>query len=99
MPYPNPFNPRLYNELRVAFNIAQKDSDRISLRIYTAAYRRVLEVVYEGAEAQDAANRGYLQCATRKIARLANGSYYYLVISEKEGKETRSRINTLVILK
>jgi hypothetical protein len=85
--------------LYIAFDAAQKDSDRIRLKIYTVALRLVKVVDFTGAEAQSIFSRGNLQCAPRQLAELANGSYYYIIIAEKSGKQVRSKAQALIILK
>jgi hypothetical protein len=97
--YPNPFDPAGAQDIYIMFTAARKDSDTVRLKIYTAAFRLIREVVFAQADAQGIMNSGRIQCPRYRLGRLANGSYYYLIILEKNGKQTRSNGNNLIILK
>lgn len=69
---------------------------KLSVRIYTVSFRRVIE------EAEDihAAGETALTLAGRKFSRLACGAYYVVITGETAGGETAvSKPVELIILK
>ena len=98
-PYPNPVYPGT-NQVNFRFTLNQKDCDRIGLRIYTASYRLIREVVYENPALATIINNGLIMYSTTdNFKGLANGTYYYFIYVEKNKVETRSRIDKIIILK
>ena len=100
LPYPNPFNPSISGAIaKFGFEITQRNINSLSLRIYTSGYRLVKEVVLTDAALQTVINRRYIEYAAEDLMSLANGTYYYLIIAEKDGEQVRSKIDKLIILK
>jgi hypothetical protein len=98
--YPNPFNPLTSAELRVQFTINQNNADKIAIRIYTASYRLIREEIWASAAKDVILNRGYVSYTSDHLQNLANGVYfYYLYATGADGKETRSKIDKVIILK
>ncbi|HRQ44901.1 MAG TPA: GH116 family glycosyl hydrolase [Candidatus Goldiibacteriota bacterium] len=99
LPYPNPFNPALYNYIRISFKIAQPDTKRLALRIYSSSYRLIREVAYEQAALTQIVNRGYIQYESKHLESLSNGTYYFVLIAGGQGDETRSKVEKMIIIK
>jgi hypothetical protein len=99
--YPNPLNPAIYSNLIFTFNVNQPANaiDEIGLRIYSSSYRLIREAVYSGADKDNILNSRRLIYASDNLIGLANGSYYYYIYAVQNGKETRSKINKLIIIK
>jgi hypothetical protein len=94
MAYPNPYKPG--DPFYVQFN-ESRDSEKVKLRIYTAAFRLII------IEDLDACPAGLV---TKPVpgwhfARLASGTYYYLVTGTENStsKEIRSQARELIILR
>lgn len=74
-----------------------RDADRIRLKIYTADFRAIKEMEWDGDFQAGEVNRSI---AMRNFGDLANGTYYYLISAEmKQGGTIKSRPDTLIILK
>jgi non-lysosomal glucosylceramidase len=99
LPYPNPFNPSRYNYVRISFKIAQPDTERLSLRIYSSSYRLIREVSYERDALTQIVNRGYIQYESKHLETLSNGTYYFVLLAGEQGDETRSRVQKIIIIK
>jgi hypothetical protein len=99
MPYPNPFNPLKQDKVTFKFTVTQKNVDRLSLRVYTTSSRLVKEVVYEQSALAVMVKAGKIPVDAGVFKNLANGSYYYVVIVTQNGKEVRSKIDKLVVIK
>jgi chitinase len=97
-PYPNPINPIIW-PLKIVVNITPNDIDRITLKIYTVAYRLIREEIFEGTEMKQIDGGVILTCDSSELIDLSNGTYYYLVIAEKDGAKVRSKADTIIILK
>jgi hypothetical protein len=97
-PYPNPINPIIIPVLRIAVNITG-DADRITLKIYTCAYRLIMEQVFEGADAQQIVEDGIIQYNSDNLKDLSAGTYYYVIIAENGTSKVRSKVDKIIILK
>ena len=94
-PYPNPINPDVTDTLNILLNLTGAVTDKITLNIYTAAFRLVRHKVFDG---EDAAG-GILAYDCSNLKGLAAGTYYYAVIAEKAGAKAVSADGVLVILR
>jgi|GEM_PF-1258617 len=99
MPWPNPYDPNTGLPVKIKCVVSQRDVDYLTIRIYTSANRLIKEKVYEEAALSQILNQGYVACPSEDFASLANGTYYYLFITKKDGKELRSKIDKIIILK
>ena len=97
--YPNPYNPKKDGALYIGFTAAQKDPDKVAVKLFTPGFRLVKEFVLTGAEARSAAGRGYVQLQSRQLSNLAAGTYYFTVTLYKDAKAVKSRIAVLTIVK
>jgi hypothetical protein len=91
--YPNPYNPRK-GDLNISFE-ATGHTDKIIVRIYTVSYRRIMEETEYG----DFYGRSDVSIASRKLARLANGTYYAVIAGEGNGKRALSKPVELIVLR
>jgi hypothetical protein len=100
LPYPNPFNPLVYPELRVQFTINQRNPNKIGIKIYSASYRLIRAEEWTAADVNTIVNNGYVSYTTDHLQNLANGAYYYyLYATGQDGKTTRSKVDKIIILK
>ena len=100
VPYPNPFIDNEKNTLYIDFNISQTTGvSEIGIRIYTQAYRRILAVSYTGNNAVNVMAQRKIAITGDSLANLANGTYYYYVYVVQEGKEVRSKVDKVIILR
>jgi peptidoglycan/xylan/chitin deacetylase (PgdA/CDA1 family) len=92
--YPNPYNPAK-GDLMFGFD-TNITVDRVTIRIYTSAYRRIMEETESGGFY----GRSVVIIKSWKLGELANGTYYVLVSGEAaDGKKAAAKIVELVILR
>lgn len=70
-------------------------ADKITVRIYTVSYRRIIEATEYGSFY----GRSTMSIASRKLQRLANGTYYIVIVGEGNGKKAVSKPVEIIILK
>ena len=100
VPYPNPFIDNGKNTLYIDFNISQTTGvSEIGIRIYTQAYRRILAVSYTGNDAVNVMAQRKIAITGDSLSNLANGTYYYYVYVVQNGKEVRSKVDKVIILR
>ncbi len=97
-PYPNPINP-VIESLKIAVNVMPNDIDKITLRIYTVAYRLIREKTIDGTEMEKVGDGIILQYDRSNFIDFSAGTYYYVVIAEKGGLKARSKVDKIIILK
>jgi hypothetical protein len=90
--YPNPYRPRA-GDLTFSFD-ATMPADKITVRIYTVSYRRIIEVTEYGSFY----GRSTVSIASRKLQKLANGTYYIVIVGEGSGSKTISKPVELIVL-
>jgi len=95
-PYPNPLNPILW-PLRIAVNITPSNIDSMTVKIYTAAYRLIMQKVFEEPEIENGV--ATLTFNINDLSGLSEGAYYYVVIAEQGGVKVRSKVDKIIILK
>jgi len=98
--YPNPGNPDK-DKIKIRFKIA-KEGEYVNFRLYTSASRLIKEIKFAKEMADRLLKQGTneIEIPNRYFKDLAKGIYYYtIVIEDKNGKSTISRINRLIILK
>jgi len=83
----------------VTFKAARVDAEKIILKIYTPSQRLVRQKVFEGAEAYNAMQAMRIRCENSVLSGLANGTYYYVIILEKDKKAVKSGADKVVIIK
>jgi hypothetical protein len=93
--YPNPINPDVTDDLNILLNLTGPVPDKITVNIYTAAFRLVRHKVFDAADSAG----GMLAYDCSDLKGLASGTYYYAVIAEKAGAKSVSAVDVLVILK
>jgi hypothetical protein len=91
--YPNPYNPRK-GSLTLSFDVTAP-VNKVEIRIYTVSYRRIMEITEYGSFY----GRSVVTIASRKLVRLANGTYYMVVAAEGAGKKATSKPAELIILR
>ncbi|HRU39375.1 MAG TPA: hypothetical protein P5511_05815, partial [Candidatus Goldiibacteriota bacterium] len=99
-PWPNPINPGgTGTEGFIDFKINQKDPENIGIRIYTSSSRLIREIKYDQGSTNLLVNAGRFRYNIQTLEGLSNGTYYYYLYVQKGGKETRSKIDKIVIIK
>ncbi|MCX7699061.1 MAG: hypothetical protein N2114_06320, partial [Candidatus Goldbacteria bacterium] len=83
----------------IKVKIAQHDIDELTIRIYTAGYRLIKEVKYEGASAVAIARLGIVDININDLKSLANGTYYFYINALRKGKTCKSKIEKFIILR
>ncbi|RKY29200.1 MAG: hypothetical protein DRP74_09130 [Candidatus Omnitrophota bacterium] len=98
--YPNPNNP-VTDPIKIRFKIT-KEGEYIIFRLYTAAARLIKEIKLTKGFADRLLKQGIneIEIPNKYFRNLAKGTYYYLlIIEDKDGIETRAKIDKLIILK
>jgi len=96
-PYPNPINPYKDQYLKIAYDL-DKDADLVTVKIYTVAFRLAMKYTFNKNEIQTILLQG-IECPTDQMKDLSNGAYYYVIITSVDGKESRSAVDKLIIIK
>jgi len=90
--FPNPSKQPA--DLKIKFDVTRHAS-RIQVRIYTTAYRRVIEETFEGAFIGDTT----VTIPQRKLSRLSSGTYYIFILAENSSEKAGSRPEELIIIR
>ena len=93
--YPCPYNPDSGTDLKIKIKL-NKACGTITLKMYTAGYRRVFEKSYSGSF------NGNTQftAAANNFKRLSNGMYYYMITGKtSENQTATSKIESMIIIK
>lgn len=73
-----------------------KPADKIIVRIYSAAYRRIFEYGIDG----DFSGRTFISIPSGKLSRLADGMYYIVLEAVTlSGGKAKTKITGLIVLK
>lgn len=92
--YPNQYNSQT-GDLRISFD-ATRPAAKITIRIYTVSYRRILEKTIGGPFVRWST----LSIPAESISKFTNGVYYVLLSGEStEGEKAVSKPADLIILK
>jgi hypothetical protein len=93
--YPDPFMEG-QDMLYLSCNVSQTPQ-YIAIKFYTMAFRLVREIKWTTGIA---AGDNTLQAAAREIGNLANGTYYYVIVSGNENNgEIKSRAGEFIVLR
>ena len=90
--FPNPCKQPA--DIRLKFNVTRHVS-KIQVRIYTTAYRRVIEETFEGSFLRDTV----ITVPQRKLGKLSAGIYYVSIHAENGAEKAVSKPVELIILK
>ncbi|HRU38462.1 MAG TPA: hypothetical protein P5511_01195, partial [Candidatus Goldiibacteriota bacterium] len=99
VPFPNPAQPQNRTDMTVSFNVNQKDCDAIGMKIYSSSLRLIKVIEPDSSQVQGMIDSGRFIYSARELDGLANGTYYYVLYVKQGTKETRSRVDKIVILK
>jgi hypothetical protein len=91
--YPNPFSAN-QGDLRINFDITRQ-ADSVTVRIYTKAFRKVVQETEKRAFFRDSV----FILRQKSAGKLANGVYYVSVSGENASEKAVSRIEELVVLR
>lgn len=91
--FPNPYSPGRVGSLSFEFD-ATGAINKVTVRIYTVSFRRIIEA----AEYGNFYGRSAVTVASRKLSRLANGTYYVVLAGEgPEGKSVSKPVELIVL--
>jgi beta-glucanase (GH16 family) len=90
--FPNPVKQPA--DLMLKFDVTRRAS-KIQVRIYTTAYRRVIEETYEGSFLRDTV----ITVPQRKLGRLSAGIYYISICAKNGSAKAVSKTEESIILK
>lgn len=94
--YPCPYNPNAGVDLKIKVTL-NKECKKLTLKIYTAGYRRVFEKEFTGSFTGDTQ---ILPVAAENLKKFSNGSYFYQITGETAGNETaNTKIKAMIIIK
>jgi hypothetical protein len=94
--YPLPFNPDKQDKIFIRYT-ATKKFNKERLIVYTTGFRLVREIEYSMSYAAGSETTGF---GSSYFRNMANGTYYYyMVISGTDGKEARTKIDKIIILR
>jgi len=82
--YPNPVKQPA--DLKISFDVT-RNASKIQVRIYTTAYRRVIEETFEGSFLRDTV----ITVPRRKLSRLSSGVYYAVIRAESQDQKALSK--------
>ncbi len=97
-PYPNPVNPGKWPGLTILYYFTQ-GTDRVTVKIYTVSFRLVKQFVFDGAQMQQIITQGYLNFEPGELNDLSDGTYYYVILTDNNGKTEISEPDTIIILR
>jgi len=94
--YPHPYNPDSdVLKLNISFKLS-KSAKSVKIRIYSAAFRLISEAEIS-ANCTPGMNTGSINRG--KLKNLSTGTYYFVLVSEDNGTEVRSKVDKLIIMK
>jgi hypothetical protein len=91
--FPNPY-PANGTNLSISFDIT-RPADRMTIRVYTAAFRKVIETSATGAYL----HKSIATFQSMAFGRLASGVYYAVVKAEGSGEWAVSKPVELLVLR
>ena len=93
--YPCPYNPDSAADLKIKIKL-NKACGTITIKIYTAGYRRVFEKEFQGSFSGDT----QFTASADNFKRLSNGIYYYIITGKTLENETASsKIESVIIIR
>jgi len=96
-PYPNPINPNRDPYLKIAYDL-DRNTDSLTIKIYTVAYRLVMEYTFDKIGVQQILQQG-IECPTDRLKNLSNGTYYYVIITKSGNNQSRSTVDKFILIK
>jgi hypothetical protein len=91
--YPNPYS-GVSGDFKINFDLT-RPANKITVRIYTVNYRKVIEKSVPGAYLRNT----ILIIRPGTFNRLANGVYYAVIIGENGSERAVSKPGTMIILR
>jgi hypothetical protein len=91
--YPNPYIAAAGN-FKVRFDVTGQ-ANKITIRIYTTASRKVIETTEQGSYARDTV----ITLPQRAFGRLANGVYYVVITAQNGSERAVSKPEELLVLR
>ncbi len=96
--YPNPINPKKISDFIISYNFPV-GTDKVTVKIYTISFRLVRQYVFEEAQMQQIILQGYVRCDATQLEGLSSGTYYYVIITDNQGKAEKPAVGKFIILK
>ena len=95
MVFPHPYNASKNPYAGIKFNLA-KSAAVVKIRLYSSAFR-LLEESDIAKNCHPGSNIGAI--SGRRLSTMSNGTYYFVLISEDNAIEVRSKVDKLIIMK
>jgi hypothetical protein len=93
--FPHPYDASKKPYAGIRFNLAKR-ADLVKIRLYSSAFRLLQE-----ADVAKNCNPGVNMGAVsgRKLSKMSNGTYYFVLVTNDDSKEIKSKIDKLIIMK
>lgn len=95
--YPDPINPNRDRYLKISYAV-DAGTDSITIKIYTAAFRLVMEYTFDENDMPGIMEQG-IECPAGRLKNFSSGTYYYLITAKSGGKTTGTAADKFIILK
>ncbi|PKL91437.1 MAG: hypothetical protein CVV21_07585 [Candidatus Goldiibacteriota bacterium HGW-Goldbacteria-1] len=95
MVFPHPYNASKNPYAGIKFNLS-KSAAVVKIRLYSSAFR-LLEESDIAKNCHPGSNIGAI--SGRRLSTMSNGTYYFVLISEDNATEVRSKVDKMIIMK
>jgi len=92
-PYPNPC---YSGQLNISYNLTQQ-AQRVTIKVYTQAYRLIFEADFTGGSAETNAGTDIIPLAL-SASQMANGLYFYVIEATGQDNSVKRQIDKFIAL-